>query len=437
MAATTATSKVSPVVLGSGRMKSTTYIATKVTGPIKDAAGSNTFATEIVQYDDAKGGGAKTIGTRDAATGEITWNDNASNRTKLNESQFKKASNNQMQSIENELVSTAAERAGLNAAAGRQNEEVSEGNQSSRPLTSALGGMFKGFPLPGGGGGGSDVARQSYNKNLCYPTSLRRTQQDCLRISVLKYRPPGLSSTGASQVNRTASAGGKPIGSVTLPIPGGINDKNVTKWGPGTMTPVQMAAAGAVKAFLGEEGAKGALDSLETSLNAAMGESTTKDALSSMFTENLTGATDVLSRTTGSVLNPNMELLFQGPSLRTFTFTFRMSPRDERESVTILRIIRMFKQSMAPQKTPTALFLKAPNTYRLEYITPHGGRTHKFLPKIKECAMVDFGVNYTPDGNYMTYDNSSMIAYEMAMTFQEIEPIYNNDMNSNDSDVGY
>ena len=82
MAATTATSKVSPVVLGSGRMKSTTYIATKVTGPIKDAAGSNTFATEIVQYDDAKGGGAKTIGTRDAATGEITWNDNASNRTK-------------------------------------------------------------------------------------------------------------------------------------------------------------------------------------------------------------------------------------------------------------------------------------------------------------------------------------------------------------------
>ena len=34
MAATTATSKVSPVVIGSGRMKSTTYIATKVTGPI-------------------------------------------------------------------------------------------------------------------------------------------------------------------------------------------------------------------------------------------------------------------------------------------------------------------------------------------------------------------------------------------------------------------
>ena len=55
--------------------------------------------------------------------------------------------------------------------------------------------------------------------------------------------------------------------------------------------------------------------------------------------------------------------------------------------------------------------------------------------------MVDFGVNYTPDGSYMTYDNSSMVSYEMAMSFQEIEPVYNNDYTDLDKDrdqsIGY
>ena len=57
MAATTATSKLSPVVTGSGEEKSTSFIATKVTGP--DTNGK--YSSEIVQYDDANGNGGKTI----------------------------------------------------------------------------------------------------------------------------------------------------------------------------------------------------------------------------------------------------------------------------------------------------------------------------------------------------------------------------------------
>ena len=136
-------------------------------------------------------------------------------------------------------------------------------------------------------------------------------------------------------------------------------------------------------------------------------------------------------------MNPNMELLFKNQSLRAFNFSWRLSPRDERESMTIMRIIRMFKQSMAPKKTVSQLFLKAPNTYKVAFQSPYGGKNHRFLPKVKECAMIDFGVNYTPDGNYMTYDNSSMVSYEVSMSFQEIEPLYNNDMGMNDGDIGF
>tara|TARA_B100000427_G_scaffold198458_1_gene164886 strand:- start:639 stop:1967 length:1329 start_codon:yes stop_codon:yes gene_type:complete len=442
MAATTATSKVSPVVIGSGRMKSTTYIATKVTGPIKNAAGEETFLPEIIQYDDAKGSGAKTIATRSAETGEITWNDNASGRTKLNASKFKKASNNQMQSIERELTSTASEKVGLNKAIGRANQEVSSniGNSDTTRPTTPSSTFSGGSPSKAG----PHPTRKSYSKSLVYPTTLRTSQQDSLRISVLKYEPRKLGAgakgkKGLGFADRS-SATGRTIGAVTLPIPGGVQDGNMTSWGNGTMTPLDIATSDAVKSFLGNgsEGGTAAVDSVKQSIQAAKdGGADISKAMENMFTQNLTGTKDLLSRTEGMVMNPNMELLFKGPQLRPFGFTYRLSPRDESESMVILKIIRMFKQSMAPQKTDSQLFLKAPSTYKLEFISPRGAKTHRFLPKIKECALENFGVNYTPDGNYMTYDNSSMVAYELTFSFKEIEPIYNNDMDSKDYDIGF
>jgi hypothetical protein len=92
---------------------------------------------------------------------------------------------------------------------------------------------------------------------------------------------------------------------------------------------------------------------------------------------------------------------------------------------------------MLPQRSKSSLFLKAPNTYKLQFQSPHGAKTHRFLPKIKECALLDFSVNYTPDGNYMTYDNSSMVSYEISFSFKELEPVYNDNMDDRDYDIGY
>ena len=430
----TITSAMAPVVTGSGKSKLTSYIATKVTGPVKDAAGLTSFLPEIVQYDKATGGGQKTIGSRDAATGKITWNDNASAVIKANTDIFKKASNSQMLSIESALTSNASEKVGLNKASGSTNQQISSGNGSSGDTSSSSAGNSS--------GGGSQISgegegRKSYSKSLCYPTTLKRTQQDTLRISVLKHKPSKMK--GLTFEKRTP---GKAIGAVTLPIPGGVGDKNATAWGQGTMTPVQIATSNAVKSFLTED-ANAAMEEAKKSLGVLQkNPKDVKTGLAAMFTNQLTGTKDILARTEGAVLNPNMELLFSGPSLRSFTFSWKLSPRDEKESMVIMRIIRMFKQSMAAKTTKSQLFLKAPNTYKLQFVSPNGMKgTHRFLPKVKECAMIDFGVNYTPDGSYMTYDNSSMVSYEMAMSFQEIEPIYNSDYTELDGDrdqsIGY
>ena len=69
----------------------------------------------------------------------------------------------------------------------------------------------------------------------------------------------------------------------------------------------------------------------------------------------------------GQIFNNNLELLFQGPTLRTFNFRYKFSPRDESEIKNVMKIIRAFKQSSAVQRSQSGLFLVTPNTYRLEF----------------------------------------------------------------------
>ena len=407
-----ATSKISPVVTNG----TTTYTATKVTGP--DPRGN--YSSEIVQYDDANGNGAKTIGSRNDSGG-VDWNTDAPITAKKNTSAFKKASNNQIDSVADQVAETAEDKASLNSYAGAKNKDISDGNTDSS--------TSKAVPEPSGDEKGQKNARTSYDRNLVYPLTLRTGEQDNLRIDVVIHEPKKVA--GLTFADREP---GKIIGGVTLPVPTSVNDANKTEWGSASMTPAQIAASGAVKKLLGKD-AKSAVESANKSAQDFMADGNGKKAMENFFTEQLTGAEDLLSRTEGRVMNPNMELLFKGPGMRSFSFSWKMSPRDEKESIVIAKIIRMFKQSMAPQKVPGALFLKAPSVYDIEFRS--GKSRNKFLPKIKTCGLTDCSVNYTPDGSFMAYDNDSMVALEMSLSFQEMEPIYNNDMSSAYDNVGY
>ena len=286
----------------------------------------------------------------------------------------------------------------------------------------------------GSGGGGGGGARSSY-PTLRYPETLN-VNQDKLRISILKFEGRKFAGGKLAFADRSAW---KPrsIGSVTLPVPTAVSDSNSASWGEDKMNAGQIMASDiAMKAI----GGKGAIDATEKGIDAAkgVGGDEVKDALKQYFVGQATGVKGILARTEGKIINPNMELIFNSPQLRDFSFTWKMSPRSEAESIVIKKIIRMFKQSMAPKKTEAELFLRAPNTYKLQFIHAATRKEHDFLPLIKECAMTGFNVNYTPDGNYATYRNSAMVAVELSFTFKELEPIFNNDYtNDGDSSIGY
>ena len=274
----------------------------------------------------------------------------------------------------------------------------------------------------------SKTTRKNYG-NYCYPTTLRRGDRDRLKITVLKFSPRQI--TGFSFGERRDES---PIGSVVLPVPGSVNDANQVQFKGGSLNPVQTALAGlGLDVMLGQNEAIKALQKRLQDPNLA---SDVRTSITNLLASRAVGApgNDVLARTGGGIVNPNLELLFSGPTLRPFNFNFKMSPRDRGESIEVKKIIRMFKQSSAVQLSSTEIFLKSPNIYKLEFLS-RANRDHDFLPKIKRCALTGFGVNYTPEGTYMSYENSSMISYSISFSFQELEPITNSDYTNLDNNI--
>jgi len=338
---------------------------------------------------------------------------------------------------------------GLGSQAGAMREiskSQGSGNQGNPTDAGEAGNRFAIKSLPDEDGIKSKQ-RDKYESShtYYYPTALKRNYtQDKLSISVLKWAKKGMAGKSKLVMGERESMKKRILGSVYLPVPGGVADSNVVSWGPDNMDPASLAMANAVFDGLSTGGGPG--KKLEKSAkdiaDAAMQAGSSKEgttALAGILTKQVTGVGNILTRKQGRIANPNMELLFNAPQLRPFSFTYRMSPRSREESVMVKKIIRMFKQSMMPSQSKSGLFLESPNTYKLTF--HHGQKEHNFLPKIKECALTSFNVNYTPDGNYATYEDSSMIAYEVQFSFQELEPVFNQDYakldGNTDVSIGY
>ena len=285
--------------------------------------------------------------------------------------------------------------------------------------------------------------REKYQSRYTYyyPVGLKYNyDQDKLLISVLEYKPRPINRRSNTDGTKTLGIGeragytSRVLGSVFLPTPGNIGDTNSVNWGESSINPAQLAAANLFFENVGKNDPVTGLIKDVGEIAGAVGENSgdIKDAIAGSLAKAATGG-DILTRATGQIVNPNMELLFKNPVMRDFSFSWKMSPRDEEESKMILKIVRMFKQSQAVKRSKSQVFLKSPNTYKLQWLTANQ-QEHSYLPKIKEVALKQFAMTYTPDGNYATYENSSMVSYNMTMTFGELEPIYHDDYSNLDQD---
>jgi hypothetical protein len=281
--------------------------------------------------------------------------------------------------------------------------------------------------------------------NYRYPIKNINASDDFLKIESYEYKPPGLNlgNTGSFAQRSSDDVGyGSPTGrgTVILPMPQTIQDSNGASWGAGNMDPLQTAAMGVAMGAV-ENGtggvAKGVgslLSNLKSAAQTATGQSAVQTFFATKATEALLGEGNFnqnLSRETGSVFNSNTELLFNGIAPpRAFSFSFDLVPRSEPESKVIKDIILFFKKESAAQKGAetggaAGLFLKSPSVFKLQYMS--GGKSHPFLHQFKICALTSMSVNYTGSGTYATYSDATPVHMQMALSFNELTPIYRED----------
>ena len=146
-----------------------------------------------------------------------------------------------------------------------------------------------------------------------------------------------------------------------------------------------------------------------------------------------------LARTGGRVLNPNAEMLFQGPVIRDFSFEFQMIARSRKEGEEIRKIIRFLKLGMAP-KFQNIAFLANPDVFKLEYRNDTNGTlktVNRFNPG--GLALTALKTDYAPNGYWAAYTDSQPVALKLALSFTELRPIYEGDQASPELEgtVGY
>lgn len=292
-------------------------------------------------------------------------------------------------------------------------------------------------------------------RDLVYPTKIRDNGQDFIKFTVIKYIPRKLNviSTGFGRLDNRRDASNENLrpdqekeikGSIILPIQPSISDNNSVDWNGTGLDPLGMTLTSVGLNLASPSLTQSDLDSLFLNAGQTLSDANVQRAFRLYLAQKAAGVSGLLSRVAGAVVNPNIELLFQGPTLRPFNFTFRLSPRDQGEAKIVRQIIRVFKQYSAVGTASGGLFLTTPNVFNIQYVSKNNENeiieNHQSLNRIKTCALKSISVDYTPDGSYMTFSDEerTMTSYNLSMQFQELEPVTTEDYKPlSDNEIGY
>jgi len=309
---------------------------------------------------------------------------------------------------------------------------------------------------------------------MAYPSDID-TNQDHMKITRYEYRRPTVNqSKPAMQIKtifgeRTIAGdtvkGSQIKGSIILPMPK-PTDVNAAAWGKSELNQQGLAAIGSAQKAAGLAGLLG------LNLTGKTAEDTGKDFIAGLregggrrpfagftslrgfgqanatnfITKLANGAfgTELdpdtfLARTGGRVLNPNAEVLFQGPAIRDFAFEFQMIARSEVEGKTIRKIIKFLKLGMAPKFRNTT-FIANPDVFQLEYKNGKGeGDMLKTVNQFSPggLALTNINVDYAPSGYWSAYQDSQPVSVKMSLNFTELRPIFQQDqINTPEDSVG-
>jgi hypothetical protein len=133
-------------------------------------------------------------------------------------------------------------------------------------------------------------------------------------------------------------------------------------------------------------------------------------------TSELTNA--LLFSTTGKSINPQMEMFYKSPNLRTFILDFRLAPRNALEAESIKAIIKNLKYFSAPEipEGTTGRYFIPPARFEIEFY--HNDKPNEYLFKTKKCVLQNITLDYSPNG-YASHSDGAPVETRMQLIFKE------------------
>ena len=294
---------------------------------------------------------------------------------------------------------------------------------------------------------------------LRYPHNFSiASTSDYITFEFYEYTPPfgsgegeGLSNLGA---NLTAKDGydlynlsglakdnkaSKDVKPIVMYMPEDLQSQYGSRWGGADFA---TAAVGAMRIM----GGKANIPTLPGNIAGSVKNIVFNEALKQIneYTGSSINLNQMLGSITGTILNPNTEMLYQGQDLRTFSLSFKMTPRTDKEAKVIKQICNTFKKASMPYIGGQAIFgtFKAHNLLKVPLVCQvtfmNGNKVHEYLPQYKLCAISGVEVNYTPDGAYATVGkDGSPVSTQLSVSFKETKILFGNDINIDETGASY
>ena len=267
-------------------------------------------------------------------------------------------------------------------------------------------------------------------------TTVRNTQTNKIiseKTSVSNVTGINALPTKNEQFNKAGKSLKKNARYIWLPIPQQITDSISVGYSEDTLNPLQAAGLSLASDLIDSPvKAAGEVMNILKNVGGLSLNDATMDALKTSLAGNAInqlGANvnpqSLITRSSGQILQSNLELLFNNVTLRSFPFTFDFTPREPAEAEMVKKIIRTIKKATVP-KRGNGVFINSPDLFQFQYVAG-GERQHPFLNRFKVGVIENVSVDYTASGTYATYSDRTPVHIRMTLAFKEINPIYMED----------
>jgi len=144
------------------------------------------------------------------------------------------------------------------------------------------------------------------------------------------------------------------------------------------------------------------------------------------FTETVSpGLSGAVASGTEVTANPHKRSVFRDVALRTFTFSFLMSPQSEAEGQAIEDIVYFFRENAYPDKIAGELGYKFPTQFYIEFF--YGGGKMSQAPRILPSYLTSVNTTLNPRSSSFFKDGKAN-EVQLTMSFQEERALNKSDI---------